>query len=160
MTSRVVGSGVLLADWVRGPRRQMRSVFSCPNTRRIEKSLGRQRSNTSELRDQRIAGAENTSDLTLSRDMTGEAGAFLRAWMARENISARSLVLLNSLRIFESDVRIAYGFWANVKDEPRRDLAQSMRSMICDKSRRWLWRLVRHFWRYGRDTDATLNNLR
>jgi hypothetical protein len=33
----------------------------------------------------------------------------------------------------------------NVKDEPRRELAQSMRSMICDRSRRWLWRLVRPF---------------
>ena len=33
----------------------------------------------------------------------------------------------------------------NVKDEPRRELARSMRSMIRDRSRRWLWRLVGRF---------------
>ena len=53
-----------------------------------------------------------------------EAGTLLRAQRTRANLIARSLVVNTSRKLSLAELRIAFGLSANVKDEPRRELAR------------------------------------
>ena len=137
--SQRVGSGALLAVSQTKAATKFDEQVLCIGKKTQDRftSLGRQHSNISDAHDRDaysarciaklLPAAAKTRDMNLPCHVAREAGTLLRAQLTRANLIARSLVVNTPRKLSLAELRIAFGLSANVKDEPRRELARLVR---------------------------------